>query len=338
MRRYLDTFQRLWFIVLVPILVLPIASVLWARSQPTKQAVTANIWVDQTSARLVGNGNPYITASGTVSSYFTELLRTSSFDLSAARAAPLYWRPLAHRPNAKDLVQADLSKQVQAQSGGANLVTLTYQTTAGAAGKQLLRSVLREAAHHISGYYQQGLLKNKTALEAQLKQTRSQLATASTHLSAYLTKHQLTPQDVPSQELADPHLQALTQAVQSNQSSVKGYQQQIATLSGASALSGAFRVVDKPSAAASATSKKAQILPLGIGVLLGLLLGLGFLVARTAMDQTLHFADEVPMLLNLPVLAVVPHNRGLRTKAPRQARQAKAVVPAAPSKSAEKAG
>jgi capsular polysaccharide biosynthesis protein len=71
-----------------------------------------------------------------------------------------------------------------------------------------------------------------------------------------------------------------------------------------------LRIVDAPNVTI-VSSKKKETMNLAIALLIGLLLGGGLVVVKTALDPTVRYADEVPALLDLPVLAVVPYSRAL---------------------------
>lgn len=73
----------------------------------------------------------------------------------------------------------------------------------------------------------------------------------------------------------------------------------------------ALKIVDPPAAAPSTTSKKTLLLRLGISVAVALFLSGGFVVLQTARDRSVRYADEVPDLLDLPVLGIVPFSREL---------------------------
>jgi capsular polysaccharide biosynthesis protein len=73
----------------------------------------------------------------------------------------------------------------------------------------------------------------------------------------------------------------------------------------------ALRIADPPSPASSTSSKKKLLLNLGIVFAVGVLLGGTFVVARTALDRSVRYGDEVPKLLGLPVLGIVPYTRTL---------------------------
>ena len=75
--------------------------------------------------------------------------------------------------------------------------------------------------------------------------------------------------------------------------------------------SSAMKIVDPPSPAASSTSKKTLLLDFGVIFAVALLLSGAFIVVRTALDRSVRYPDEVPELLGLPVLGIVPYSRDL---------------------------
>lgn len=73
----------------------------------------------------------------------------------------------------------------------------------------------------------------------------------------------------------------------------------------------AIRLADEPNGAPSASSKKQLVLDLGIALLVGAILGIGFLAVKTALDGSVRYSEEVPDLLGLPVLGIIPMNQTL---------------------------
>jgi hypothetical protein len=53
---------------------------------------------------------------------------------------------------------------------------------------------------------------------------------------------------------------------------------------------------------------KVILLQLALFVVAGLVLGGGFVVVKTMLDRSLRYPDEVPEVLDLPVLAVLPYD------------------------------
>jgi capsular polysaccharide biosynthesis protein len=79
-----------------------------------------------------------------------------------------------------------------------------------------------------------------------------------------------------------------------------------------------IRLADEPNGAPSVSSKKQMVLDFGIALLVGAILGIGFLAVKTALDGSVRYSDEVPDLLGLPVLGIIPMNQALIK--PREAR------------------
>jgi hypothetical protein len=74
---------------------------------------------------------------------------------------------------------------------------------------------------------------------------------------------------------------------------------------------GVMRVVDLPALSPGALSKKSLLLELGLAFAFGLLFSAAFIVTRTALDRSVRYPDEVPEVVGLPVLGVVPFSRDL---------------------------
>jgi hypothetical protein len=81
-----------------------------------------------------------------------------------------------------------------------------------------------------------------------------------------------------------------------------------------------FIQMDPPSFV-GVSNRKTILLDLGITVALGFLLACAFIVLMTALDRSIRRPEEVPQMLALPVLAVVPHGAVLARR-PRPASSA----------------
>ncbi|HZU14549.1 MAG TPA: hypothetical protein VFB58_17055 [Chloroflexota bacterium] len=85
---------------------------------------------------------------------------------------------------------------------------------------------------------------------------------------------------------------------------------QFAQLTHDPSATGVYRVVDSP-AFVAASSKKQELLILGLGLLAGVLLSGLFVSIRTSMDHARVQLEDVGDMTGLPVLAAIPHGLGL---------------------------
>lgn len=312
MRRYTQTFLRYWTIAILPILLLPIGSLLLLKSPPTAYGV-ANIWVDQSSLQQLTYVNQGLTPAQNMASYLNQLLLSPSFDMRVVAKSPLYFRQIPASVSQATVVTADLSTNAAATANGPNLVTITYTTKDLATATQVVRGILAQAATETAQLSQQQAIKNIAYDAKQVKNARSHYAAAASSLGAYMSAHHIGSSQVDLRQLSDPNLALLYQSVQGAQAAESSAEQQLAAANTQEqqAIQNSFRVIDPATIKVAATSKKQEISRLAIPLVLGLLLGAGFIVFRTLRDHSLHSVDEVPLLLGLPVLTVVPFTPAL---------------------------
>jgi uncharacterized protein involved in exopolysaccharide biosynthesis len=313
-RRYIDTFVRHWVIALIPVLVLPVAAVGVALKSSKTATATASIWVDQNSVKQLSYADPQATPASNTAATLTQLLQTASFDVRVARESPLYWSTVRTKPNRDGVVADDLSKKVMVTANGADLVVISFKSNYRQMGVQLLQSILKEAPREIARLNQQQAASSLAFYTRQKADAQTRLARFTKQLATYMQLQHISPTQMAEQALFDPKFAALYDAVQSAQVDVRNADQQLSQATSLAGTGGSIEVIDAPSEVISATSKKTLALYFGIALLLGLVLSGGFVVLMTARDKSLRFADEVPDLLGLPILATIPFEPGLTRK------------------------
>jgi uncharacterized protein involved in exopolysaccharide biosynthesis len=332
-RRYAETFFRYWLIALVPLIVLPLAGYVVVKRTPQTIQASAKMWVEPSPAPSFASYNQYETPAQNEQDRLTQLLQISSFDWDVARGSALYMSALAKQPNPADYLGRDLRTNVQFTAAGDNLldVSYTYSSRNTQLGIQVVQSLLNVALNQTHLLDEQQAAASISYYQYQLQLAQQNLAQSSQKFARYMAAHHYTSAELNAQMAVDPTLASLYQQVQSDQASVSNIRQQVAALQMQSTASSApgqdgLRVVDPPSLTII-SSKKKEILNLALYLLAGLLLGGGFVVTRTLLDRSLRHADEVPDLLGLPVLAVLPYDpaRALprRAAAPRSNAQAR---------------
>lgn len=307
MRRYADTFFRNWIVAVVPLIVFPVVALIVVTGTPRKSIISANVWADEVSLKHLGYSNPYNTPAQNMAASVNQLLQSPSFDLRVAHQSPRYWRPLAGVPGRRGVVVQDLAKNAKAMDAGPNLVTISYTTTNADAGAQVVQAILNEVPAVVD-QLNQAQTKGVSYYTGQVKAAHTRLTASAAALGDYMKSNGIAPQNIASESLFDPKFASLYQAVQAAQTDVQSAEQQLAQMR-AAARQTSFRIVDPPAFSSAPSRKKTAILDLGIALLAGLLIGGGFIVLRTTLDRSLRFADEVPDLVGLPVLAVLPYNR-----------------------------
>jgi len=309
-RRYKDTFFRHRIIALIPLLVLPVVAAGVTRLSGKSSTVTANLWVNANSVQQLGYADPQATPGMNTANALTQLMQTVSFDLRVAKESPLYWQMNVAKPNRDVTIVSDLSKNVKIVAGGAYLVSVSYGTKYPSMGVQLLKSILKEAPGEIGRLNQQQAALSVSFYTHAKTNAESQLAVATKALGDYVRSHGISASQMASQSLFDPKFATLYQAVQSAQVDVNNADQALSKIEPQGAGS-AIQVVDPPTVVPPSSSKKTLALYLVIGLVVGVLLSGAFVVVTTARDHSLRYADEVPDLLGLSILATVPYKYGL---------------------------
>ncbi|HLJ69537.1 MAG TPA: hypothetical protein VKX16_19450 [Chloroflexota bacterium] len=326
MRRYVNCFLRNWYVILLPIIALPLAGFYYAHKHPANPTVIADLWVTKAAVQELGNGGNGPAKSLTAN--MEELLKTTSFDLTVAKHAPLYWKRYSKMRDPRHAIATDLSQNIKtSSSGGQNLVAVEYSTANPRVGTQVLSAFLTQAASAIQRRYIQQANTDIAYFSFELKLARTQYTAAAKNLSTYLRRHHISSRDINVTALSNPTLAALLQAVQTTRGNMTKFQTDIARVQTLRPTRPVFQIVDQPTPQ-STSNRTNDIIFSGIGLAVGLLLGVGFLVIRTALDHSVRFVDEVPELLALPVLGVVPYSRALKRLAKQQrASKTRAVQP-----------
>jgi len=303
MKRYADTFYRYWYVVLLPIIVLPLLTYRFSRATSTGTAsASANIYVTQTSASLLDGYNAGQTPAQNLSDVLNELVRTASFDLDVVVGSPLF----AQAHPAGNVVEY-LSTNLQATPAGPNLVSLSYDGVTAPETVQVMQSFLNTANRRVAALTAQQSASNTAALGQRLGAIEQQWTSDDNRLKSYLGRHHIPRGTVADQALFNPSLNLLYQQVLTDQSIAGDVQKQLTQAQQpATQAQPTFQVVDSPGATATRGVNK-KVLNTLIALALGLLLGGGFIVVRTALDHSLRYADDATALLGLPVLGVVPY-------------------------------
>lgn len=313
MRRYVDTFLRFWPIVVLPIVILPAVVFDMSRSTPHTWYASMNVWVDDNSVKQLTYSNQYNSPAQNVASYLGQLLQIRSFDVDVAKHSPLYWRTLQVTGYPEVYAVADLPHNTQIAPVGDTLLAIQYANTNPTVGVQVVRELVSRADHLTQFLNRQAASTSLATLESQLGDARRRANDAVKRFNDYLAAHQISRNDVLAQQEYDPTLAALNQQWQSAQADVLNFSAQIDKLrlqqrqAGSPTATSIFRTFDAP-AVSRASSRKKLVFDLVIALAVGLLLGGGFIVVKTALDRSIRYADEVRALVGLPVLATLPYS------------------------------
>ncbi len=317
MKRYADTFFRYWPLVLLPILILPLAALVLARGTPKTTVTTADIWVSQSVVSQMDGYNQWNTAAQNEAGALSQLLQTGMFDSSVINGSPAYRQRIATSKNADAYKQAvtDVSTNLQILPRGNNLISVSYSTKDPALGVDVVNSFITNALNQAQALNQQTNVTMRATYNSQAHAARQQLYNDTITLHRYMNRVNLHLNDVQAAQVGDPTLATLVLQVQNDEKTVTDLQQKIndAQIQMSATPQSVFKVVD--GAGTVVTSNKKQILlDSALGLVVGLVLGGGFLVGRTLLDRSLRFADDAAELLAFPTLTVIPHKPALTSR------------------------
>lgn len=312
MKRYADTLFRFWWLILLPILALPLAEGALVLRAPKTNVATANIFVQQSVLMTPASGASWESPAQSEVSNLYQWMQSPSFGLRVAAASPLFAASLAAAGDRGTLASNDLQLHASATLVGNNMVRVTYTNPNAALAAQVVAGTLTAARANTQTVWQQQASlgieyytgQYTLALQAQQRSAAS--------LQAYMAAHNVDPAGLQLQVNADPALNDLYQQNRSDQANVTATQQKLtgyktqASIPASLADADIFSVIDPPRVAyiQASLTKKLQNVILALAV--GLLLGAGFVVALVGLDRGVRFADEAQQLFDLPVLGVVP--------------------------------
>ncbi|MGH2389192.1 MAG: hypothetical protein ACRDIE_13390 [Chloroflexota bacterium] len=278
-----------------------------------------NIYVQQTAASTsTANNAAWLTLAQVEAANITQWLQSPTFCLDVAKSSPLYARQLALLPDPKGSVTTDLQKNVQVVAQGDNLVSISYSSKNPTLAMQVVQGVLTKATANMQVSNSRVGAVNKAYYEAQLYNAEANERNSAQQLATYMQQHGITDAKLQDLLTSDLTLATLYDQDKSDQQTVASLRQQVQATVAQNSLpatlvdQNGYFVADQPTVAYVSASKKKELMDVGIALVLGLLLSGAFLVVMTAADRTFRRPVDVPFLLDLPVLAVVPYSSALK--------------------------
>jgi len=325
MSRYGHTFSRFWWLLLIPILVLPAAEAKNVRGSGSSFVASLNIYVQQTAASdATANASAWLSLAQIEAANITQWLQSPTFCLSVAKSSPLYTKQLALLPDPKSSVTTDLQQNVSVTAKGDNIVSIAYTSQNPALALQVDQGVLTAATSSMQVATSRVVSVNKAFYQSQLYNAEANERNSAQQLAAYMEQHGVTASNLDTQMTSDLTLATLYDQDKSDQQTVADLRQKIQAAVAQNSLPATlvnqdgYYVADPPTVAYISASKKKELLSIGIALVLGLVLAGAFLVVMTAADRTFRAPSDVPLLLDLPVLAVVPLSMTLNDKVARK--------------------
>ncbi|MDB5056931.1 MAG: hypothetical protein JWO59_403 [Chloroflexi bacterium] len=325
MSRYLHTFSRFWWLLLIPILILPAAEFQNVRHSGTGYVASTNIYVQQTAAsNSTVNPTAWLSLAQIESANITQWLQSPTFCLDVARSSPIYSKQLGLMADPKQTVSSDLQQHVTVTARGDNLVSIAYSSQNPTLAIQVVQGVLTNATSSTQASSSRVAAVNKAYYQSLLITAQANERKSADQLTSYMSQHGVTVPDLQTQMVSDTTLATLYDQHKSDQQTVSDLQQKIKAAVAQNSLpatvvnQNGYYIADPPTVAYISANKKKELLSVAIALVLGLLLAGAFLVVMTAVDRTFRAPADVPVLLDLPVLAVVPYSAGLKDKASRK--------------------
>jgi uncharacterized protein involved in exopolysaccharide biosynthesis len=301
---------RLLALLLLPTLV----GVAIALALPRQYQASAGLWALHRYEILGATGpesDLTSSPSTTQATALTELLQTRSFALAVAYDTDLPQHigvPASDTQSLQNALYAEISGHVQVTAVGYNLFDVTYSNTNPQIAEQIVHQVVShygiESASQSTAEGEQLLI----SYQSQLSDARKVADSAAKAAAAYLQAHQLTPvtaQADPEYQLLSAQADQARAALASVQDNINSINQELATLSTGSA--GLYSIIDAPTVPSHPESRtKSFLLGGGIGLALGLLVALGYLLILIRLDQSIYSPVDIPSVTSYPVLVQVP--------------------------------
>jgi hypothetical protein len=325
MSRYAHTFWRFWWLLLIPIVLLPAAEFMNVRHSGAAFVANTNIYVEQTAASdALGITNPYGSLAQIEAADIIQWLQSPTFCLKVAQSSPIYAQRLALLANPRQTVTTDLQQNVSITADGNNLVSISYSSQNSTMALQVVQGVLANATTSTQASSSRVAAVNKTYYQSLLQNAEANEQGSAQHLTSYMQQHGIRTSDLQALTISDPTLATLVAQVSSDQQTVADLRQKVMAASAQNSLpstlvnQSGYYVADPPTVTYVTPSLRKRLTPVAIALLLGLLLAAAFLVVMTALDRTFRNPVDVPVLLDLPVLAVVPFGADSKDKASRK--------------------
>jgi uncharacterized protein involved in exopolysaccharide biosynthesis len=301
---------KLLALLLVPVLVSGVIVFFLPRSYQ----VTARLWANQRYI-VVGATGPesdlQSTPSATQAAALNDLLQTENFDLAVAKDTGLAQQmnvPAADKQRLNDALYNEISGKVLVTASSTNLIVITYSNKSPTVATKVVQAVItnfgQQSATNATTEGQQ-LLK---IYQGRLAAAQQEVDTATRAAAQYLRDHNLTP----ATGALDPQYQTLSvQADQARatltniQTEINSIQQKLAPLGEGG--TGLYSVLDAPQIPSQPESRT-KSLGLGgaLGLALGLLMALGYLLIVVRLDQSIYSPADMPAVSEYPVVIQIP--------------------------------
>ena len=251
------------------------------------------------------------TPAVTQATALTELLQTENFDLAVANDTDLakyIGVSSSDQQRLQDALYTEISTKVQVAAPSYSLVVITYTNDHPAVAAQVVNAVINRYGQQSSSHAIAEGKQLLTTYQGQLQAAQTEVNDAIHAAAQYLSTHNLTP----TTAVADPQYQLLSQQTDqarallaTAQANVNTINQQLATLG--SGGQGMYTILD-PAIAPTRPESRTKSLVLGgvIGLIVGLVASIGYLLVLVRLDRSIYSSAEIPALTDCPVVIQVP--------------------------------
>lgn len=313
MKRYIETFFRYWYIALLPVVALPAAAYAIIGHPIPSYYVYTNVYVTQSPA---DNNSPYNSAADNEAQDFNSSIKLPGFDQAVVADISGYQQSIPHGTTAA----TDLNKNISITSQGPHLMSVGYTASNYSIGLMVVHSFVEQ--QQVAD--QQNLTHQAAfAVESAQRQYRiaqKALTQATRQFKSYVAQRGYNPDDVTSilANNEDPQLAAYNNGVQNAIANEKqagnAVQQAMNTQKDAAGtpvrLSNYYIAPGGDGYSYNSGRKKAYTNVL-IALVVGLILGVAFVVVKSLLNRSLLLVEEVSALLGLPVLTTLPYSHSL---------------------------
>jgi uncharacterized protein involved in exopolysaccharide biosynthesis len=330
--RYIETFFRNRWLVIIPALFLLGSGLGVGVMLPPQYEATATIWTEAATYLEVPTApNQYLAPAEIETRRWSELARTHSY--ATAVAERMGGAPAATDRERQAFIKR-LQDDLQVSGTGDNTVDIRFEHTNQAVALAVVEHAIAEYNRLVNDASAQQAEEAIAFYRQQVQMYEDEVLPRSAEaVTDYLREHpearELGPDGVP----LDPPYALLEQQARADRATYQRYQErliEVETQSAAVSTSQpvAFRIIDAPRIPASASTLNLKLAALAAVVGVGLSAGYMVLFVGLAakLDPSLRRAADVERTLHLPVLDVVPDYTRAAVRHARQAQRTSASV------------
>jgi uncharacterized protein involved in exopolysaccharide biosynthesis len=250
------------------------------------------------------------TPAVTQAAAITEILQTQSVALAIAHASNLASNySVSEQANQAQLdvdMFNDISAHVLVVASGPNVVTITYDNKKPKMAQAVVQAVVTQYGSFSAAFATNEAQQLLLIYQEQLQQAQDASTQANNAQTNYLRDHPFAT------EAKDPYLNALAATAQNDlatvgtvQGQIDGIKNEMATIGvGSNTL---FAVVDQPKTATNPISRsKTLIEGVVIGLVVGLLACILFVIIMMRRDRTIYSVADLQRITEAPVLLQIP--------------------------------